>query len=115
MVGDKIKKVIPSYHELQIWCADMWAVLWNLWFWDKQVFVTDKLSFSWATSGVNEWDKYQIFHNAGVVNDSYGLFYKGKYQLVAPYDIKQDDFNPNFFLYLETLQDQYPAVVLSFF
>jgi uncharacterized protein YwgA len=25
------KRENPSYHELQIWCADMWAVLWGLW------------------------------------------------------------------------------------
>ena len=29
---NKIKKEQdPNHHEIQIWCADMWAVLWNLW------------------------------------------------------------------------------------
>ena len=93
---EKDKAADPSIHELQIWCADMWAVLWNLWFWDKPVLVTDKLSFSWATSHINEWDKHPIFHNAGVVKDGEGFFYKGKYQLTLPYDIEQKDFNPNF-------------------
>jgi hypothetical protein len=77
----------------------MWAVLWNLWFWDKQVLVTDKLSFSWATSHVDEWDKHPIYHNAGVVGDLDGLFYKGKYQLATPYDIVEDDFKKNFCSY----------------
>ena len=91
---DKAKD--PTIHELQIWCADMWAVLWNLWFWDKQVFVTDKLSFSWATSHISDWDRYPIFHNAGVTGDGNDLFYKGKYQLVTPYDIKQEQYNTQF-------------------
>lgn len=95
----KDKVADPKIHELQIWCADMWAVLWNLWVWDKEVLVTDKLSFAWATSHINDWDKYPIFHNAGVVGDSNGLFYKGKYQLTLPYDITQESFNANFCSY----------------
>lgn len=86
-------------HAIQIWCADMWAVLWNLWFWDKPVEVTKKLSFSWATSSIQEWDIHPIFHNAGVVGDKPDLFYKGKYQLALPYDITQETFNSNFCSY----------------
>jgi hypothetical protein len=102
---EKDKKDNPSMHEIQIWCADMWAVLWNLWFWDKQVLVTDKLSFSWATSHISEWDKHPIFHNAGVVGDRADLFYKGKYQSTLPYDITQETFNNNFcsFKYAEEI------------
>ena len=96
---DKDKAVDPTIHELQIWCADMWAVLWNLWFWDKPVLVTDKLSFSWATSPAQEWDSHPIFHNAGVVGDRPDLFYKGKYQLSLPYNIVQNTFNTNFCSY----------------
>jgi len=96
---EKDKAIDPKHHELQIWCADMWAVLWNLWFWDKQVFVTDKLSFSWATSHIRDWDTHPIFHNAGVVGDMGGLFYKGKYQTNTPYEIKQEDFNASFCSY----------------
>lgn len=81
-------------HALQIWCADMWAVLWNLWFWDRDVKVVDDLSFSWATSGVNDWEKHSIFHNAGVVGDIKDMFFKGAYQTVLPYDIKLEEFNP---------------------
>jgi hypothetical protein len=96
---EKDKAIDPKMHEIQIWCADMWAVLWNLWFWDKQVLVTDKLSFSWATSHMHEWDRHPIFHNAGVVGDRPDLFYKGKYQLTLPYDIVQETFTPTFCSY----------------
>jgi hypothetical protein len=94
---EKDKKDNPSMHEIQIWCADMWAVLWNLWFWDKAVEVTKKLSFSWATSGSTDWDRYPIFHNAGVTGDHDGLFYKGKFQLALPYEeVKSKTYNTNF-------------------
>ncbi len=95
----KDKLVDPSMHEIQIWCADMWAVLWNLWFWDKPVEVTEKLSFSWATSSLQDWDRHPIFHNAGVIGDRPDLFYKGKYQLTLPYDIVQETFTPTFCSY----------------
>jgi hypothetical protein len=72
----------------------MWAVLWNLWFWDKQVRVSDKMSFSWATSSIDQWDKHTIYHNAGVTSDRTDLFFKGGYQNTLPYDVKQESINP---------------------
>jgi hypothetical protein len=96
LINNEIKKdkiIDPSFHEIQIWCADMWAVLWNLWFWDKQVLVTDKLSFSWATSPIEDWDKYSIFHNAGVEATSCDLFYKEKYRKTEPYNIELDSYS----------------------
>ena len=92
LVNSQIKKDNPS-HAIQIWCADMWAVLWNLWFFDKTVRVVDGMSFSWATSAISEWDKHPIFHNAGVTGDGQKLFYKGQYQTKVPYDIKLEDFD----------------------
>lgn len=83
-------------HAIQIWCADMWSVLWNLWVFGKETEVTPKMSFSWGTSNVQQWDKHPIYHNAGVVNEANKLFFKGKYQKQLPYDIKIEDFNPNF-------------------
>ena len=96
---DEDKAADPKIHELQIWCADMWAVLWNLWFWDKQVLVTDKMSFSWATSPMSDWDKNPIYHNAGVTGDRRDMFFKGQYQNVLPYDIKQETFSKDFCVY----------------
>ena len=109
LITNQIKKdkaADPSMHEIQIWCADMWAVLWNLWFWDKQVLVSDKLSFSWATSGINEWDKHPIYHNAGVTSGQNGLFYKGAYINKLPYeDVESQVFDANFcsFKYAEEI------------
>ena len=93
------KKKNPSMHEIQIWCADMWAVLWNLWFFDKIVNVSKKLDFSWSTSHIREWDAISIYHNAGVTADRKELFFKGAYINKLPYDIKLEDFDSNFCSY----------------
>ena len=96
IVTNQIKKDNPP-HALQIWCADMWAVLWNLWFFDKIVKVSKDLSFSWATSPISEWDKHYIFHNAGVTGDRKDLFHKGSYMSKLPYDdVEVQAFNTNF-------------------
>lgn len=88
---NNIKKLEnPEYHELQIWCADMWAVLWNIWKLGEKTICHDDLLFAWGTSSVNEWNKLNIFHNAGVVNSNSGLFYKSDYINRLPYN---DDLN----------------------
>jgi hypothetical protein len=84
----------PS-HAIQIWCADMWAVLWNLWFFDREVKVSPKLHFSWATSNIQDWTNNPIYHNAGVTGDNMKMFYKGGYINRLPFDIKIESFNPN--------------------
>jgi len=83
-------------HAIQIWCADMWAVLWNLWLFGKETQVTPLMSFSWATSHLKEWDKHPIYHNAGVVNGTLKLFFKGQYQKELPYNINLEDYNKDF-------------------
>ena len=57
----------------------MWAVLWNLWKRSKQTQVVDEINFSLATSGINEWHKNAIYHNAGVTSSHTDMFFKGKY------------------------------------
>ena len=76
----------PKYHEVQIWCADMWAVLWNGWKMGKETVIHDNFNFSWGTSSKEEFYKYNIFHNAGVTSKNKGLFYKSRYINKLPYD-----------------------------
>jgi hypothetical protein len=75
-----------DYHTLQIWCADMWAVLWNGWKYGKKTVCHSHLEFSWATSPKEQLDIYNIFHNAGVTNNTSGLFYKSNYITEYPYN-----------------------------
>lgn len=76
----------PEFHDLQIWCADMWAVLWGGWKMGKTTICHKDFNFSWATSHINSWDDLNIYHNAGVVDSSNGLFCKSDYMNQLPYD-----------------------------
>ena len=68
-----------DYNPLQIWCADMWAVLWNVWKRNKKTKVIPELDFSWSVSDIDLWHKHSIYHNAGVTEKENDLFFKGKY------------------------------------
>ena len=74
------------YHPLQIWCADMWAVLWNGWKLGYESVCHPDLEFAWATSTEADWDRLNIFHNAGVTDAAGGLFYKALYMNELPYN-----------------------------
>jgi hypothetical protein len=104
LISDQIVKDNPP-HPIQIWCADMWAVLWNLWVFGKETQVTPLMSFSWGTSNIQQWDKHPIYHNAGVVNGTLKLFFKGQYQKELPYNINLEDYNKDFcsFKYAEEI------------
>lgn len=78
-LNERKKQEDPNHHELQIWCADMWAVLWNLWKRNKQTRIIRELDFSWATSSIDQWHKNAIYHNAGVTANDNDMFFKGKY------------------------------------
>lgn len=75
----------PSYHELQIWCADMWSVLWNGWLSGHKTKTSEKLEFCWPGDGLDRWEKCNIFHNAGVTGSG-ELFYKGEFINRFPYN-----------------------------
>ena len=66
----------------QSWCADMWAVLWNIWARGMETRVVKEMDFAWSTDHINRLDSVGIFHNAGVTGEMHGItpmFYKGKY------------------------------------
>ena len=80
------KKVAdPTHHELQIWCADMWAVLWGSWRLGNQTVCHKNFEFSWGTSSEEDFNKMSIMHNAGVTSAGDGLFYKANYMNKLPY------------------------------
>jgi hypothetical protein len=68
----------------QSWCADMWAVLWNLWLRNQETKVVPELAFAWSTDPIVKLKSHTILHNAGVTSpmmDSVPMFYKGKYHM----------------------------------
>ncbi len=88
------KSLDPTHHELQIWCADMWAVLWNGWLRGNETKVVPEMNFSWATDHKNRWQDTTIFHNAGVTGNG-AHFYKSNYTHSLPYNV-EDTFNEIF-------------------
>ena len=88
------KRANPPYHELQIWCADMWAVLWNGWLRGNETKVVPEMNFSWATDHKHRWQETTIFHNAGVT-ESGRHFYKSNHTHSLPYNI-EDTFDELF-------------------
>lgn len=86
IMNKRIKRLNPSYHELQIWCADMWAVLWGLWKIGRKTKIIRELDFTFAVDGVQMWDRKPIYHNAGVTGQHEYLFNKGKYIDMLPPD-----------------------------
>lgn len=99
-MNKKKKALNPDYHELQIWCSDMWAVLWNLWIFGKKTKIIKELDFVWATEPIHYWDIKSIYHNAGVINSNTGLFYKGQWTgQLPPKDLIIDETKSSFNYY----------------
>lgn len=74
-----------EYKEIQAWCSDMWALLWNG-FRSYDIKIDQELNFCWPKYDITEWDKNMIFHNAGISHFERDLhFYKSDYKEVDPY------------------------------
>ena len=66
----------------QSWCADMWAVLWNLWLRQQETKVVKELDFAWSPDQLTKLDTCTIFHKAGITSPTMSdvpVFYKGAY------------------------------------
>jgi hypothetical protein len=75
---------------IQSFCSDMWAVLWNCWKRNKQTKIIKDLDFAWPAFGIQDKERFYILHNAGVVDDSQPIFYKGNYLERLPFE---EDFS----------------------
>lgn len=89
-LNNQKKAADPTHHELQIWCSDMWAVLWNAWKCSNETVCHRNFNFSWATSGMHEYNECYIFHNAGITTNQNRQFYKADYMNSLPYNLSLD-------------------------
>lgn len=87
--GSKYKKDDKDY-PIQKWTASMWSILWNIWLFGFDTIVDPELEFCWSSWNKKDWQRVSIFHNSGVVNESSGMFFKGKYVSKMPFG---DDFS----------------------
>ena len=100
------KKVqLNQYHPLQIWCADMWAVLWGAWRLGYKTNCHNNFDFSWGTSSIVDYNRMNIMHNAGVTSSNDGYFYKALYMNEYPYNkelkIKEDSGSSKYWEYVQ--------------
>lgn len=70
---------------IQAWCADMWAVLWNLWLLDKAVEIHSEMDFSWPYSPIEDWDSKAIQHYSGNIKEKEKFFKKNEYLNFMPW------------------------------
>jgi hypothetical protein len=92
-------------HPIQSWCADMWAVLWNIWYINVETKIRKELDFTWSTYHIDPANKASILHNAGVLNTMNNMFYKGNYYNKSPFndDLSFVDSNYNSYLYVKEI------------
>ena len=94
------KRFPISPGEIQFWTAEMWSVLWNLWYFGKETKITNELDFSWATDDLFLYERRPILHMAGVTHDLKNrMFYKGEYINEDP--LKKLESDPNYFNFIE--------------
>ena len=96
-LNNKKKKLNKDYHPLQIWCADMWAVLWNLWKINKPTRIAKEMNFTWAGHPIKQWEANAIYHNAGVIKAENKEFQKGLFRNRKP--VKNLEINPELACY----------------
>ena len=95
------KRFPISPGEIQFWTAEMWSLLWNLWYFGIETKVVNDLSFSWATDSIDTYKKHPILHMAGVTQDLKDKkFFKGDFINVNPLEKLKSDIN--FFEYIES-------------
>lgn len=86
-------------HPIQSWTADMWAILWNLWYMGYQTEISSELSFSWPVDNISNWENHKILHNAGVTVKDNHLFFKGRYIDHDPFNEMFENIDKNYLSY----------------
>lgn len=68
----------------QSWCADLFAIQYNLWAIGKETKTPKEMDFAWSPDALTKLETHKIYHNAGItgeIQDNYPCFYKGKYHM----------------------------------
>lgn len=78
---------------VQSWCADLWAMWFNLVYFNKPVKITPILDFAWSSGEKSTMQNKYILHNAGITKEIMELngkkvptFYKAKYKQQSPFE-----------------------------
>lgn len=86
--------------QIQFWTAEMWSILWNLWYHNYETKIDKSMDFCWATDYISKIDTNPILHMAGVTDNlKKTMFYKGEYINVDP--IEKLRLNKTHFDYID--------------
>lgn len=90
--------------KVQIWCAEMWSTLWNLWYFDLETDLHPLLDFCMSRDPINELKP--IIHNAGQMGaDNFNkLKYLNSY---PPHGLKVAEDMCNYLYYKEVEKISY--------
>ncbi|GHM98843.1 hypothetical protein WSM22_03330 [Cytophagales bacterium WSM2-2] len=83
-------------HPIQKWTAEMWATLWNFWLAGYETGIDKELDFCWSTYPIEDYDKFNIYHNAGVTINRKDLFFKGDFINRSPFGLAHSNVDPKF-------------------
>jgi hypothetical protein len=94
-ISNRIKeeKKGEDYMVLQHWTMSMWAELWMAWKIGRETRVSKRFDFHFAIDHIDKWNDRSFFHNAGVVDESRGIFFKGKFNDKLPYGYEIPNVN----------------------
>ncbi len=84
--AQRTNKPATDYKPIQAWCSDMWAVLWNGYYYGHQVKIHSEMNFIWPSDQKANWDSLHIYHDAGVSKEfSLSHFDKSRHLSSFPY------------------------------
>jgi hypothetical protein len=86
------EKLYSIDNPIQSWCAEMWAIMFNLLLTQNKCSTHKMLEFCWPTDRLHRLKP--ILHNAGVtIKNKDKLFYKGSYLKSYPRGLNFEDYS----------------------
>lgn len=99
-LNSQTQTIQDGIYPIQKWCAEMWATLWNIWYFNHKTQVHRELDFCFATNPIDDFGKMKILHNAGVVeSEKHRMFFKGEFINKNPLlltDLELSYVDPNY-------------------
>lgn len=93
-----------SETKVQVWCAEMWATLWNVWYFKQDIQIHSDLDFCMSRDTIDK--QKNIVHNAGLMGPQ--NFNKANYRFEYPHQYLQvDQTMCNYIYYKEVQKNTY--------
>jgi hypothetical protein len=100
------KNYVPKFendYAIQKWTAGMWSFLYNSWYFNYEVKISEKMNFCMSTDTMSRLKEVSILHNAGVTGQDF-LFDKLRYKKKSPFNENHGYVDQNYASYFYTQQ-----------